>query len=440
LARCHSSCNRRARWRGSGIAPLDRIDRILGPAAWVAAALVVVLLFAGPSLVGADKETPAAAAKGGDAAPTGASVFASAGCGGCHTLKAAGASGSVGPNLDDAGLDAAAVRDVVTSGRGSMPKFGGQLSAPEITAVASYVASGGKEAAATATPAAATTGASPKAAATIPAGKGPDGITVGDDGTVYIANASAGTLTRIAPGGSAVKGATRVGRQPDSPVAVGDAVWLVASGDEKAVRVQGARTTEVPTGSEPSALAVGAKSVWVANAGDGTVTRIEASSGRVIGDPIRVGGRPTDLAVADGVVWVTNFDDATVTRIDAASQTVTGDPIQVGRRPRSLAIGDGSVWVTNAGDGTVTRIDATTGTVTGAPIPVGTDPREVAFGAGAVWVTNAADDTVTRIDPKTAAATGDPIRVGKDPIGIAAGADAVYTADFRGDTITKITP
>ena len=36
----------------------------------------------------------------GSAAPNGKAVFASAGCGGCHTLKAAGATGTVGPNLD----------------------------------------------------------------------------------------------------------------------------------------------------------------------------------------------------------------------------------------------------------------------------------------------------------------------------------------------------
>ena len=36
----------------------------------------------------------------GDAA-AGEAVFASAGCGGCHTLEAAGVSGAVGPNLDD---------------------------------------------------------------------------------------------------------------------------------------------------------------------------------------------------------------------------------------------------------------------------------------------------------------------------------------------------
>ena len=43
----------------------------------------------------------------GDAS-NGAQVFASAGCGGCHTLEAAGSSGTVGPNLDESQPDARA--------------------------------------------------------------------------------------------------------------------------------------------------------------------------------------------------------------------------------------------------------------------------------------------------------------------------------------------
>ena len=56
----------------------------------------------------------------GDAA-AGEAVFVSAGCGGCHTMEAAGASGAVGPNLDDSKPDAALVVDRVTNGSGAMP-------------------------------------------------------------------------------------------------------------------------------------------------------------------------------------------------------------------------------------------------------------------------------------------------------------------------------
>jgi cytochrome c551/c552 len=45
--------------------------------------------------------TTTTASSAGGNATAGKAVFASAGCAGCHTFKAAGASGTVGPNLDD---------------------------------------------------------------------------------------------------------------------------------------------------------------------------------------------------------------------------------------------------------------------------------------------------------------------------------------------------
>ena len=74
----------------------------------------------------------------GDAA-AGKAVYTSAGCGGCHTLEAAGSSGNVGPNLDDAKPDAELTTDRVTNGRGAMPAFGEQLSEQQIADVVAYV-------------------------------------------------------------------------------------------------------------------------------------------------------------------------------------------------------------------------------------------------------------------------------------------------------------
>jgi mono/diheme cytochrome c family protein len=85
------------------------------------------------------KVTPPPAAKGDAAA--GKQVFETAGCKSCHTLKDAVATGTVGPNLDDAKPPAALVVDRVTNGKGVMPSFGGQLSAKQIADVAAYVSS-----------------------------------------------------------------------------------------------------------------------------------------------------------------------------------------------------------------------------------------------------------------------------------------------------------
>ena len=78
------------------------------------------------------------AATEGDPA-NGKTVFASAGCGGCHTFSAAGSTGTVGPNLDDAGVEFDAAVQQVKNGGGGMPAFGDRLSDQEIADVAAFV-------------------------------------------------------------------------------------------------------------------------------------------------------------------------------------------------------------------------------------------------------------------------------------------------------------
>jgi mono/diheme cytochrome c family protein len=73
------------------------------------------------------------------AAKKGSAVFASGGCGGCHTLDAAHASGTIGPNLDQLKPDYRAVTAQVTNGGAAMPAFKSKLSSQQIADVAAYV-------------------------------------------------------------------------------------------------------------------------------------------------------------------------------------------------------------------------------------------------------------------------------------------------------------
>jgi len=85
------------------------------------------------------ESTTTTAAGGGDLA-AGKKVFADAGCGGCHALADAGASGTVGPNLDEVKPSEDKVATQVRNGGSVMPAFGDRLSDEEIQAVAHYVA------------------------------------------------------------------------------------------------------------------------------------------------------------------------------------------------------------------------------------------------------------------------------------------------------------
>jgi cytochrome c6 len=81
---------------------------------------------------------PATALKGDP--KKGSSVFASAGCGSCHTLAAAHSTGTVGPNLDTLKPSYRTVTSQVTNGGGAMPSFKPpRLTTQQIADVAAYV-------------------------------------------------------------------------------------------------------------------------------------------------------------------------------------------------------------------------------------------------------------------------------------------------------------
>jgi cbb3-type cytochrome c oxidase subunit III len=89
----------------------------------------------------------AVAGKGGgsagntkDLGTDGKKIF-SADCASCHTLKAAAASGTIGPNLDQLKPPKAVVQHQVEVGGGVMPAFKGKLTDAQIAAVATFVSS-----------------------------------------------------------------------------------------------------------------------------------------------------------------------------------------------------------------------------------------------------------------------------------------------------------
>ena len=72
-------------------------------------------------------------------ATDGKSIF-TANCASCHTLKAAGATGTVGPNLDQLKPSLPIVQHQVEVGGGVMPAFKGTLTQKQIDTVAKFVA------------------------------------------------------------------------------------------------------------------------------------------------------------------------------------------------------------------------------------------------------------------------------------------------------------
>jgi YVTN family beta-propeller protein len=63
-------------------------------------------------------------------------------------------------------------------------------------------------------------------------------------------------------------------------------------------------TRAISVGESPGAVAVGAGSVWVANSGESSVSRVDAASNKLT-ETISVSHHPQGVAAAGGLVWVT---------------------------------------------------------------------------------------------------------------------------------------
>ena len=226
------------------------------------------------------------------------------------------------------------------------------------------------------------------------------------------------------------------------PAVPPDAVAVV---DPQRSRVVG----HVLVGRRPVALAIGHGSVWVANADDGTVSRIDQDRHELI-RTIGIGAPAIDVVVTTDAVWVANGSDGTVSRIDPSADAVVetidlrGSSELVWNPIYAADADDDSVWIA-AGPHHVLRIDPTTNEPS-AIIDVGHVPVGVSLGEEALWVVTTAERAL-RIEPHTNTATIE-VPIGY-PVAVTAGKQAVWVSDSRGQvwrinpdtgTVTQTTP
>jgi DNA-binding beta-propeller fold protein YncE len=111
-----------------------------------------------------------------------------------------------------------------------------------------------------------------------------------------------------------------------------------------------------PIGFGKHRVAFGANQVWVTNYDDGTISQNNRSLSNAVTDALAVRG-PLDLVVSGTTAWVASYLDDAVVRLDARTGKTIGEPIAVGRNPFAIVAHDQHVWVTNLASGTVSRID-----------------------------------------------------------------------------------
>ena len=224
------------------------------------------------------------------------------------------------------------------------------------------------------------------------------------EGFGYVWAATWDGLVRIDPATGERDGVVPLGKTTD--VAVDrDHVWVITGPEEARVVAQvdpdSLRVTgEGFVGDNARALATGEGSVWVTNTSDGTLSEIDADTGRTVGRPLELGGRPTNVAVGGGSVWVADNFEGRLIRIDprgAGGSPTVGRTTETGPHPRGITVGFGSIWVSIGDEDLVARYDHSGGLT--ATYEVGSDPASLDIGNGSIWTADQASDTISRIDP-----------------------------------------
>ena len=102
-------------------------------------------------------------------------------------------------------------------------------------------------------------------------------------------------------------------------------------------------------------LTFGAGSVWTLNQGDGTVSRVDAKTNKVVAT-IELGapGGGGELAFGLGRVWATVFE-IPISEIDPATNKVVRQ--WVGPGGDAIRTGHGSVWLSNLRQQNLWRLD-----------------------------------------------------------------------------------
>jgi branched-chain amino acid transport system substrate-binding protein len=240
-----------------------------------------------------------------------------------------------------------------------------------------------------------------------------------------------------------------------------DSDEAVAAVGNAIAAIDGDAVAYTQVGKTPSTIAVGEDAVWVLNADDRTISKIDPETTEVVAN-FGTAGIPTDLAVGEGAVWVGNGAEtggpfnlvytASVSRLDPASTTeretealpsFADSPSAINSGEyrvlgvSQLAVGADAVWAINP-DLTVSRINADTGRRE-AIIPVEAGSA-IAAGPEGVWVIAAKAPAVLRIDPRTNR-IGQRIELATLGVtGLAVGAGSVWATDLEAGLLWRIEP
>ncbi|MCC2686161.1 MAG: autotransporter adhesin, partial [Paenibacillaceae bacterium] len=181
---------------------------------------------------------------------------------------------------------------------------------------------------------------------------------------------------------------------------------------------------------------------YITSFDSGVVDVVNLSDGTVQKAAITVGTQPVSAAVnPNGTqVFVANAGDNTVSVIDPSTNTVT-KTVSVGTSPHGMAFNDdgSKVYVANEGNDTVSVIDTSSLTVTATISTMGFGPVDLVVVGGKLYIACSNSSTVDVADLSSNTVTGQ-INVDQHPSGLSVNpaGTRVYVANNFGRSVSII--
>ncbi len=258
----------------------------------------------------------------------------------------------------------------------------------------------------------------------------------------------------IDPGRNALVDKVPVGNQPTQIAVGGDSVWVANAGDRTAMKIDPETSTvELTRDTKLDGLALTAADAGMWEGGSlgsrFAVTRVDAGYGTVTGPrpfvmkPATLRGfhvpLPFGIVVANGALWLAQGD--TFAEADPRTLRVRSRHPDVATFAIDMVSGDGSLWILNGaapgqgGQGSVTSYRLG---IVSEPTSVGQDAEAIAYGAGSVWV-GLASGAVKRIDPKLHEVDGT-VKSAGGLVDLAVGEGSLWVARRVSPTVDRIDP
>jgi hypothetical protein len=193
-------------------------------------------------------------------------------------------------------------------------------------------------------------------------------------------------------------------------------------------------TTQFTMTAPPYGITFDGSNIWV-SIGDGTLTKVRASDGTILGNFSAGLGSGAGLMCFDGAnVWVTSYYNNAVVKMRASDGAILGT--FPAHQAYALAFDGTNIWVVNHFDNTVTKLRASDGANLGT-FAVGSQPIGVTFDGANIWVMNSYSSSVTELRASDGTTLGT-FSIGGQPVFAAFDGANIWVASDATNSVTKM--